>query len=389
MSINRREVIRGFGAAGAAAVLAGAVRPAAAAAPLKIGVFVPDSGPAALFGPPSHAATDLGAADINAAGGILGRRVEVVYADGGASPAECAKTAIRLLLSDRVGMIFGQHDSSVREAIEGAIKGKIPYVYTPIYEGNDCTPGTLFLGETPEQQIAPTIAKLAELAGGKKFYLIGDDYVWPRTTNARAKEYIKKIGGTIVGEEYYPFGAANKFESSMTKIKNADPSIVLETLVGADNVAFNRTFADFGLADKIVRMSTLLEENTLAGIGAGATKNLYSCLGYFTILDNAKNKAFLAALDKKYNGKAPQQSTISVGLYEAFTLVKMAAEKAGSLDGKKLAAAADGLKFETPQGPLKVAHRNTIKDMYLARCDGAKFVLVDTFKAVPTGQTCT
>lgn len=387
-ALSRRQFLRAT-AAGAALIAAPSViKTARAADTLKIGIFVSDTGPAALFGPAQRAAATLGADAVNAAGGINSRQAEIIFVDGGASPAEAAKTAIRLMLSDKVGMIFGSHDSAVRQAIEGAVKGKVPYVYTPVYEGKDCASDTWYLGETPEQQIEKSIAKLVGIAGGKTFYLVGNDYVWPRTTNAEAKKYIAKVGGTVVGEEYYPLGAANNFESTITKIKTIKPAIVLQTVVGGDNVGFNRAFADFGLSDTATRMSCLLEENTLAGIGKDASKNLYSCMGYFADIATTENKAFLAAAASKFGDKAPQQCTISKGLYDAFTFAAAATAKAKSLNPASLAKAADGITFDTPSGKMTVQHRHTRKNMFFAACEGASFKIVDTFEGVPTGQTC-
>jgi urea transport system substrate-binding protein len=385
---NRRDVLRAAGMGLAAASLPITLRQGRAAEPLKVAVFVPDSGPAALFGPACHAAAQIGADTVNAAGGILGRKAEITFADAGVPPAEAAKSAIRLLLSQKVDLIMGSHDSAVRQALEATIKGKVPYIYTPVYEGGDCAAHTFYLGETPEQQIAPSLPKLVDIAGGKTVYLIGNDYVWPRTTNARAKEMVAKLGGRIVGEEYYPLGAPNKFESSIQKIKSAGPAIVLQTLVGGDNVNFNRTFADFGLAKNMVRMSCLLEENTLAGIGKDASANLYSCLGYFSVIDTPENKAFLAAQKKKFGDKAPVQNAISKGLYDAFSMVNAVAGKAKSLDASHFTTAAEGVHFDTPSGQMTLHHRHATKTMYLARCDGAAFKIVDTFNEVPTQQTC-
>jgi urea transport system substrate-binding protein len=386
---SRRNLLR---AAGAGALVIGApalIRPSRAADALKIGVLVADSGPAALFGPAQRAASELGAATVNAKGGILGRQVEIIFADAGAPPAETAKSVVKLMLSDKIEMLFGSHDSAVRQGVENAVKGRIPYVYTPVFEGDDCASNVYFLGETPEQQLAMSLPKIADIAHGKTFYLVGDDYVWARTTNEKAKKYIAQLGGTVVAEDYYPFGAPNKFESSVTKIKSVKPAIVLETLVGGDNVNFNRTFADFGLSDDVVRLSCLLEENTLAGIGKDASKNLYSSLGYFADSDTPENKAFIGELTKKYGDKAPQQCTISKGLYDAFVFSAAVAAKAKSLDAKDFAAASEGLSFDTPSGAMTVTHRHTNKNIFLAKCDGTKFNVVETFKSVPTQQACT
>lgn len=389
MNFSRRSFLQTAAVGGISVFGAsGIIRSAAAADKLKVGVFVADSGPAALFGPAQRAAAEIGAAEVNAAGGILGRQVEIVFADGGASPAEAAKSAVRLLLSEKVELVCGSHDSAVRQALENAIKGRVPYVYTPVFEGKDCSGNVYMLGETPSQQLENSLAKLAEIAKGKAFYLIGNDYVWPRTTNDQAKQFITKLGGTVVGEEYYPLGAPNKFDSSMTKIKAAKPSIVLATLVGGDNVNFNRGFSDFGLSDGIVRMSCLLEENTLAGIGKDASRNLYSSLAYFADLDLPENKKFLAAQSQKYGDKAPQQSTISKGLYDAFVFAAAASAKAKSLDPAAFGQAAEGVTVSTPSGAITVKGRYCEKNMYLAQCDGTKFKVVETFKNVAAGQTC-
>jgi urea transport system substrate-binding protein len=389
IKLSRRGLLR---AAGAGALAIGApsiIRPAAAADTMKIGVLVADSGPAALFGPAQRAAAELGAATINAKGGILGRQVEIVFADAGVPPAEVAKSTVKLMLSDKVEMIFGSHDSAVRQALENVIKGKIPYVYTPVYEGDDCSPNVYFLGELPEQQLQKSLPKLVELAKGNTFYLVGDDYVWPRTTNEKAKKYIEQLGGKVVAEEYYPFGAPNKFESTVTKIKSMKPAIVLQTLVGGDNVNFNRTFADFNLSDDILRMSCLLEENTLMGIGKDASKNLYSSLGYFADIDLPQNKAFIGELSKKYGDKAPQQCTISKGLYDAFIFAGAVTAKSKSLAAKEFAAAAEGISYDTPSGPMTMTKRHTTKNIFLATCEGTKFKVVESFTAVPMQQTCT
>jgi urea transport system substrate-binding protein len=389
IKLSRRGLLR---AAGAGALAIGApsiIRPAAAADTMKIGVLVADSGPAALFGPAQRAAAELGAATINAKGGILGRQVEIVFADAGVPPAEVAKSTVKLMLSDKVEMIFGSHDSAVRQALENVIKGKVPYIYTPVYEGDDCSPNVYFLGELPEQQLAKSLPKLVELAKGKTFYLVGDDYVWPRTTNEKAKKYIEQLGGTVVAEEYYPFGAPNKFESTVTKIKSMKPAIVLQTLVGGDNVNFNRTFADFNLSDDILRMSCLLEENTLMGVGKDASKNLYSSLGYFADLDLPQNKAFIGEMSKKYGDKAPQQCTISKGLYDAFIFAGAVTAKSKSLAAKEFAAAAEGISYDTPSGPMTMTKRHTTKNIFLATCEGTKFKVVESFTAVPMQQACT
>jgi urea transport system substrate-binding protein len=185
-----------------------------------------------------------------------------------------------------------------------------------------------------------------------------------------------------------PFGAPNKFEEAVTRIKGARPDAVVATLVGADNVNFNRTFAGFGLDKSIARLSLLLEENTLKGIGAENSGNLYSCMGYFADSPSEGAKKFKAEYLAKYGDKAPQLATIGADCYSALNLAKALFDKAGANDAKKLAAASEGLAFETASGKVTMHGRQVDKDMYLAQCKGTDFDVIKTIKAVKSGTAC-
>lgn len=384
-SSNRRRLL--CLAAGSAA-LGVAPRVRAQAKDFKIGFFIALSGPAALFGPTQRACADLAAEKINKAGGILGRPVKLLFTDAGGPPAETAKSAVRLMLEDKVDLFIGSHDSATREANIATIKAKVPYIYSPVYEGGECSPNVFCLGETPPQQAQPAIEFLAREKKAKTFHLIGDDYVWPRKVNEQVKKYVAQHGGKVTGEEYVPFGAPNKFEEAVTRIKAAKPDAVICTLVGADNVNFNRTFAGFGLDKSIARLSLLLEENTLHGIGAENSANLYSCMGYFANAPSEGAKKFKAEYLAKYGDKAPQLATIGADCYSALNLAKALFDKAGGADAKKLAAASEGLAFTAAAGPATMHGRQVDKDMYLADCKGTEFEVLKTIKAVKSGTAC-
>jgi urea transport system substrate-binding protein len=354
----------------------------------KIGFFIALSGPAALFGPTQRACADLGAEKINKAGGIMGRPVRLIFTDAGGPPAETAKSAVRLMLEDKVDLFIGSHDSATREANIATIKAKVPYIYSPVYEGGECSPNVYCLGETPPQQAQPATEFLAKEKNAKAFYLIGDDYVWPRKSNEQIKKYIAQYGGKVVGEEYVPFGAPNKFEEAVTRIKGIKPDAVIATLVGADNVNFNRTFAGFGLDKTIARLSMLLEENTLMGIGAENSANLYSCMGYYANSPAEGAKAFKAEYLAKYGAKAPQLATIGADCYSALNLAKALFDKAGANDMKKLTAASEGLSFDSASARVTMHGRQVDKDMYLASCKGTEFEVFKTIKAVKSGTAC-
>ena len=354
----------------------------------KIGFFIALSGPASLFGPTQRACADLAAEKINKAGGIMGRPVKLIFTDAGGPPAETAKSAVRLMLEDKVDLFIGSHDSATREANIATIKGKTPYIYSPVYEGGECSPNVYCLGETPPQQAQPGVEFLAKEKNAKTFFLIGDDYVWPHKSNDQIKKYIAQYGGKVVGEEYVPFGAPNKFEEAVTRIKGIKPDAVIATLVGADNVNFNRTFAGFGLDKTIARLSMLLEENTLMGVGAENSANLYSCMGFYANSPSEVTKAFKAEYMAKYGAKAPQLATIGADCYSALNLAKAMFDKAGSSDAKKLTAASEGLSFDTASARVTMRGRQVDKDMYLASCKGTEFEVFKTIKAVKSGTAC-
>jgi urea transport system substrate-binding protein len=384
---TRRRIV--VAAAGSAVLGTGAFHPVfAQSKDFKVGFFIALSGPAALFGPTQKACAELAGDKINKAGGIMGRPVKLIFTDAGGPPAETAKSAVRLMLEDKVDLFIGSHDSATREANIATIKGKTPYIYSPVYEGGECSPNVFCLGETPPQQAEPAIAFLAGDKKAKTYHLIGDDYVWPRKVNEQVKKFVAQHGGKIAGEEYVPFGAPNKFEEAVTRIKGAKPDAVICTLVGADNVNFNRTFAGFGLDKSIARLSLLLEENTLMGIGAENSGNLYSCMGYFANSPSEGAKAFKAEYMAKYGDKAPQLATIGADCYSALNLAKAMFDKAGSADAKKLAAASEGLPFDGASGRVTMHGRQVDKDMYLATCKGTQFEVIKTIKNVKSGTAC-
>jgi urea transport system substrate-binding protein len=384
-----RRTLLGAAAAGAAfGTLPGLIRPAAAAGDFKIGLFIALSGPASLFGPTQRASAELAAEEINKAGGIMGRQIKLIPTDAGGPPAETTKSAVRLMLEENVDVFVGSHDSATREALVGTIKGKVPYIYTPVYEGGECAFNTYVTADTPEQQIRPSLTWMMKDKGAKSIYMIGDDYVWPRKCNEQARKYIAENGGKVTAEEYVPFGAPNKFEEVVTRIKSAKPDAVLITLVGADNVNFNRTFAGFGLDKDIARLSLLLEENTLHGIGADNSKNLYSCMSYYENAPTEAAKKFKAAYMAKFGDKAPQLGRIGADCYEGVYCASALVTKAGGTDAKKCMAASEGITFPTASGDATMRGRHVDKTMFLADCNGTEFNIIKTFADIKSGDKC-
>lgn len=371
----------------ASAAVALALGTVSAAADIKVGVLVPDSGPAGLFGPSTRNSATLAAEQINAVGGINGEAIELVFADVGVPPAEAAQAALRLWKGEGAQAFVGMHDSAVREALIGRFNGQVPYVYTPVYEGNSCAPGLYVTGETPSQQLAPVIPYLAANEGASKWYLIGHDYNWPRDTNALAKNYIAEAGGEVVGEEYVPF-TVSEFDSSLQRIKESGADAILITLVGGGSVGFNVSFAGFGLDEQAIRLGTLIEENTLAGIGAENADRLFSSSGYFASIASDAAVSFAADYTAAFGADAPALNGLGQSAYEGLMLLAALANKAGSLDVAAMDAAAEGTTWSTPRGENTLTGRHMAQTIYLADGSGGTFDIVASFDKVASSEAC-
>lgn len=359
----------------------------AAGKPVRIAAMIPLSGPAALFGPSSRNCAELAVAEINERGGLAGRPIELLIGDAGAPPAEAAQSALKLWRGSHCEAFIGEHDSAVRSALVGLFKGQVPYIYTPTNEGGECAKGVFILGETPQQQLQPVIPWLAAQEKVKRWYLIGNDYNWPRGTNEAAKPYITAAGGTVVGEEYLPFTVDN-FDASLTKIRESGADAVLITLVGGASVGFNRAFASFGLADKAIRLGSLIEENTLLGIGAQSSRNLYSSAGYFGNIQTAAARAFAVRYEKRFGDKGLPLNALGESTYEGLLLLEAMANAAKGLDVAGIERVADGVSYDGPRGHTVLEKRYCTRDIYLAKAAGAGFEVVQTFPRVSAGQNC-
>jgi ABC-type branched-subunit amino acid transport system substrate-binding protein len=347
---------------------------------LKIALLVPLSGPAGLWGPSCQTSALMAAREINAGGGILGREVELVFADAGGDPRTIADDTIELVAENRAEAVIGMHISAVRLALVRVLRGRIPYVYTPVYEGGEQSPGVFMVGETPAQQLKPAIRWLAEHRGARRWYLIGNDYVWPHVSHRAARRYIKATGGEVLGVDYVPFGC-DDHEPYLEAIRRARPDAVLVSMVGTDCVTFNRAFARHGLAPHMLRLSAASEENTLLGIGARNAENFFFTTGYLADLATPQNLAFLDRYHGTFGRDAPMPNTIGESCYEGVRLYAEMARRAASLGVPELSRASEGLIYTGARGRVTMRSRHLWTDMYLAQADGLRFKVLAHFPA--------
>jgi ABC-type branched-subunit amino acid transport system substrate-binding protein len=345
---------------------------------LRIAFLLPQSGPAGLWGPSCQASAMLASSEVNAAGGILGREVDLVFADAGGDPAAIADMTVDLVAESGAEAVIGMHISAVRVALVRALRGRVPYVYTPVYEGGEQSPGLFMVGETPAQQLKPAIHWLAEQRGARRWYLVGNDYIWPHVSHRAARRYIKASGGEVVGIDYVPFGCED-LEDHLARIGKARPDAVLVSMVGTDCVIFNRAFARAGLARHMLRLSVASEENTLLGIGARNAENFYFTAGYLVGLDTPGNQAFLDRYHAAFGQVAPMPNTIGQSCYEGIRLYAELARRAGSLGVAALSRVSEGLAYTGARGRVTMRSRHLLSDIYLAQADGLTFRILAHF----------
>jgi urea transport system substrate-binding protein len=236
-------------------------------------------------------------------------------------------------------------------------KNKALLYYPVQYEGLETSPYIFYSGATTNQQIIPGLEFLKDKLKVKTLFLVGSDYVFPRTANKEIKAWAKANGMKIVGEEYSPLGNTD-YATTVNKIKQADPDAVFQTINGDSNVAFWKQFSDAGLdAKKLPVISVSTAEDEVRGVGIKNIVGQYVAWNYYETTPGAKNTAFVKAYKAKYGQNRVTDDPIEAG-YVGVHLWAMAAEKAGSTDPEKVKAASKGLVYEAPEGKVTVDGEN-------------------------------
>jgi urea transport system substrate-binding protein len=304
-------------------------------------------------------AEQLAIDQINALGGVLGRKIKVIKEDGASDWPTFAEKSKKLLVNDRVAAVFGCWTSASRKAVLPIFEKENGMLYYPtFYEGLEQSKNVIYTGQEATQQILFGLDWAAKEKKAKTYFLIGSDYIWPRTSNKIARKHIENvIKGKVVGEEYYPLGQTN-FNSLINKIKVAKPDAIYAIVVGGSNVAFYKQLKAAGItADKQFLLTISVTEDEMLGIGAENAAGFYASMKYFQSLDNPNNKKFVEAFKAKY-GKNSVIGDVTQAAYLGPWLWKASVEKAGSFDVDKIAAASGGIEFkEAPEGYVKI-HAN-------------------------------
>ncbi len=393
----RRRLLQGMAALPAAALLpraAQAAGPATAAVntsglaitddTVTVGILHSITGTMAISENGSVEAEKLAIEQINASGGVLGRQIKIIQEDGASDWPNFAEKAKKLLASDHCAAVFGCWTSASRKAVLPVFEQYNGMLYYPtFYEGLEQSKNVIYTGQEATQQILAGLDWVNRTKGAKTFYLIGSDYIWPRTSNKIARKHIEGhlTGCKVVGEDYFPLGHT-QFNSVINKIKLVKPDVIFASVVGGSNVAFYKQMKAAGVdLSKQTLLTISVTEDEIEGIGGENIAGAYACMKYFQSLDNPNNKAFVAAFKKDYGPKSVI-GDVTQAAYLGPWLWKLTVEKAGSFDVDKIAAASGGVEFKgAPEGYVRIHENHHLWSktrVGRARTDGQYDVVFET-----------
>jgi len=369
---------------------AGSSSPAASTAAsggtIKVGILHSLSGTMAISEKSVVDAEQLAIKEINAAGGVLGRQIAAVVEDGNSDWPTFAEKAAKLIDEDKVSVVFGCWTSASRKAVLPVFESKQHMLWYPVqYEGQECSQNIFYTGAAPNQQIEPSVDWLLENKG-KDFFLVGSDYVFPRTANTIIKAQLAAKGGRTVGEDYLPLGST-EVTPIIAKIRAALPNggVIYNTLNGDSNVAFFKQMQGAGLTvDKYPVMSVSIAEEEVQAIGKEYLLGQYAAWNYFMTVENDANTKFVDAFKAEYGDSRVTNDPMEAA-YIAVYLWKQAVEKAGSTDIPAVRAAAYGQTLDAPEGAVKMNsnhHLSKVVRIGEVRDDGLFDIAFSTDAAV-------
>jgi urea transport system substrate-binding protein len=344
---------------------AGATR---ADAPIRLGLLQSRTGAMMISEKSMIDAETMAVDEINARGGLLGRKVEVAIADGKSDWPTYAKEAERLIKEEKVVTLIGCWTSASRKNVLPVVeKYNHLLIYPMAYEGLEQSPNIIYTGAAPNQQIIPAVKWSIDNLG-RKFFLVGSDYVWPHSVNAIVSDQLKALGGEKVGEEYIFFGSSD-VANAVAAIRKARPDVIFSEVVGASNIAFYRALREAGIeAGKTPVVSVSIGEDELRALQTGDMVGHYSAWNYFQSLNRKENVEFVRNFQKRY-GAARVTSDVIEAAYFSVHLWAQAIRESGHTDVASIRSGLLGQSFDAPEGVISVdpATQHTWRSFSIAK----------------------
>lgn len=408
-NVTRRSIIKTTGLAGLGLAMPSIIRPAYAEGPIKIGCLFSSSGTMANIEGRLNWVVKMAAGEINAAGGVNGRTIEVLTSDPASDWPLYAQIGKQMLQQEKVAALFGCWTSVSRKSVLPVVEQNNGLLFYPLhFEGEENSKNVVYVNSPPTSSVLPAVDYLmsGDGVGAKRFFLLGSDYVWPRTINKQLKGYLasKGIAPSAWKEEYVPLGFSN-FQTLVNQIRafadapGGQPVVVL-TVVGSSIPDFFREFINQGIkATQVPVLGLDVVEADLEGLDTAPLVGHLNCWAYLQAADNPVNKKFLADW-ATFVGKnnVPFKAGVAidpmVSAYDAVHLWAKAAAKAGSFAVPEVTKAFDGISFDCPSGyKIKMTGENNYvhRGVFIGSVNEAQgFDILwqskDTPKPVPFGQ---
>lgn len=353
----------------------------------RVALALPRKGPAGIFGLECGAAAELAATEIDVRGGVAGRSMQFVDVDAGGDPDTVAATIRALLDSGSIDAVTGWHLSNARQAIAKVVRGRVPYIYAAAYEGGECSDGVLCSGEVPGDQIVASLHWLRTESQLRRWFIVGNDYVWPRGTAVATRVGLQHSDISILGERFLPLGTDDSavWDRVLEEVIHSRAQGVISLLVGSDAVRFNRAFAGKGLDATVTRFSPFTDETVILASGADATTNLFISAGWFACLGSAGAAEFAVGFARAFdllNGTgpigesaAPPPGTMAETTYSGVHLLAgIASTSIPTVADARRAFSKWG--WDSPHGPVDLYRGSARHPVHIAKARGVELDVI-------------
>lgn len=323
--------------------------------PIVVGVLHSQSGTMAVSENPVVDATLMAIEEVNDSGGVMGRPLKAVVVDGKSDPEEFAQLADKLLTEDKAVVVFGCWTSASRKAVRPVVERRQGLLFYPVqYEGLEQSPQIIYLGPAPNQQLLPAMDYLTGKLGKKKLFLVGSDYVFPRTAHEIMRDHVRELPGvTVVGEAFVPLGSSD-MAAVIDAIKKGSPDAIVNTLNGSANVHFFRELRAAGITSaKVPTLSMSIAESEVEGLNPSALAGDYLAASYFQTVNRPENQEFIRKFQVRY-GEGRVVSDPMAGAYSGVHLWAASANAANSTDPAAVRGALRDRAFDGPRSRLVI-----------------------------------
>lgn len=325
----------------------------------KMGVLFSQTGVTAAIETTQLNATLLAVDEINQAGGVLGRPIEAIAYDPASSPKQYRALAERLLLTDRVRLIFGCYMSSTRKAVLPVVEANRGLLFYPtVYEGFEYSPNCIYTGAAPNQN-SMQLAKFLFEHYGNRFLLVGSNYVYPYESNRIMTDLVTQSRGTVIDEIYVPLTARGEdFDKAIRVIDRARPDVVFSTVVGASTALFYEAYRKAGFDPATMPIASLTtSEAEVAGMSAEAAEGHITAAPFFEVLGTPAARRFVSAFKLRFGAEAPVTAAAEAAYFQVH-LAAGALARAATDDPQRIVAELRDAEFDAPQGRVRIDPAN-------------------------------